>query len=86
MLEELQKNIIDKTDLKNNEFLIGTMGRKHMDLLKFEFARCKIDTPKYFGKWTDLRKEIPEMRKKKEKKNCNNQYLIEEAMRILEIP
>lgn len=57
-----------------------------MDLLKYELARCKIDIPKYLNKWTDLKKEVPELRKKKEKKNCNNLFLIDEAMRILEIP
>jgi len=57
-----------------------------MDLLKFELTRNKIEIPAYLNKWVNLKKEIPEMRKKKEKKNVNSLYLIEEAMRILEIP
>lgn len=35
--------------------------------------------------YINIKKIIPELRKKKEKKAFNNQYLIEEAMKVLDI-
>lgn len=58
-----------------------------MDVLKYELTKNKIEIPNFLSKCINLKKEIPELRKLKEKKSVNsNAFLIEEAMKILEIP
>lgn len=84
MLNEL-KTCINKSELKNQEFFVATLGRKPIDLLKLEAVKHGIEFPKNLNHHINLKKEIPELKKAKERKSGNNNKLIEEALKVLEL-